>query len=143
MKHAQLDVICMLWVPATLVIGFAYGAEDQTFAIVASIGGLLLMMKLLGFLKILSMKLATFVLALGIIVSDIRSFLVVLSTVMLGFGFAFHTLISKKELSPHDDEPDNVRSCRGVCRFPSSVPRSRAIHHLSPRASPSARSARR
>ena len=108
----QLDVICVLWVPATLLLGFARGADDATFDNFTAIGGLLLMIKLLGFLKVLNMKLATFVLALGIILYDIVSFLLVLLTVMLGFGFAFYTLISKKKLSLHDDDPDNVRCSR-------------------------------
>ena len=68
------------------------------------------MAKLLGFLKVLSSKLATDVLALTMILSDMQSFLVVLATVMLGFGFPFFMLISKDTLSLHDDDPDNVRA---------------------------------
>jgi len=93
-----------------LIVGFVNGATGSTFEVVASLGGLLLMIKFLGFLKVLSIRLATFVLALGIIVSDISSFLAVLAVVMLGFGYAFYILISDKTVSLHDDEPDNVRA---------------------------------
>ena len=131
----QLDVICVLWVPATLLLGFARGADDATFDNFTAIGGLLLMMKLLGFLKVLNIKLATFVLALGIILYDIVSFLLVLWTVMLGFGFAFYTLISKNKLSLHDDDPDNVR-CSRRAAFLDSRRFSRALAlPLSPRVS--------
>ena len=84
--------------PAQLPLGVGL-RDDATFDNFTAIGGLLLMIKLLGVLKVLNMKLATFVLALGIILSDMRSFLVVLLTVMLGFGFAFYTLISKKYIN--------------------------------------------
>ena len=124
------------WLSATLLLGFARGADDATFDNFTAIGGLLLMMKLLGFLKVLNIKLATFVLALGIILYDIVSFLLVLLTVMLGFGFAFYTLISKKKLSLHDDEPDNVRSRRNVLSILSSSNSHTLAHpHLSLRAS--------
>lgn len=93
-----------------LIVGFVNGATGSTFEVVASLGGLLLMIKFLSFLKVLSIRLATFVLALGIIVSDISSFLAVLAVVMLGFGYAFYVLISDKTVSLHDDEPDNVRA---------------------------------
>ena len=106
----QIDLMSVLWVPAALIVGFVHGAEDTTFAIVASVGGLLLVGKLLGFLKALSSKLATDVLALTMILSDMQSFLVVLATVMLGFGISFFMLISNDILSLHDDDPDNVRA---------------------------------
>ena len=93
-----------------LIVGFASDATGSTFDVVASLGGLLLMMKFLGFLKVLSIRLATFVLALGIIASDMVSFLAVLGVVMLGFGYAFYMLISDKTMSLHDDAPDNVRA---------------------------------
>ena len=106
----QIDVLSVVWLPVMLIVAVRHGADDSTFKIVASIGGLVLMFKLLGFLKVLSVQLATFVLALGIILSDVRSFLAVLLVVMLGFGNAFWTLLGTKTLQLHDDEPDNVRS---------------------------------
>jgi hypothetical protein len=93
-----------------LIVGFGSGATGSTFEVVASLGGLLLMMKFLGFLQILSIRLATFVLALGIIASDMVSFLAVLGVAMLGFGYAFFMLIGYKTVPLHDDEPGNMRA---------------------------------
>ena len=132
----QLDVICVLWVPATLLLGFARGADDATFDNFTAIGGLLLMMKLLGFLKVLNMKLATFVLALGIILSDIKSFLIVLVTIFVAFGYAFFVLISKDKVDLHDDDPDNVRCAAAFVILCNASAPSHALS-FRPRASPS------
>ena len=87
---------------------------------------MLLMTKSLSFMRLMSMKLATFVLAIRIIISDVRSFFMVFTLVLLGFSFAFFTIINADNLSLHDDGQENVRSAASVlvsCTCPRSHPR--------------------
>ena len=136
----QFDMLSMLCVPIVIVVGFTRPAHQRdrgTFTVVASIGGLLLVVKLLGFLKVLNQKLATYVLALGIILSDIKSFLIVLAGIIVAFGYAFFMLMSKdKWLDLHDDDPDNVRCAAAFVIFCIASAPSHALS-FRPRASPS------
>ena len=124
-----IDLSSVLWVPVTLIVGFTRDAEDTIFAVLASVGGLLLVAKLLGFLKVLSPRLATDVLALTMILSDMQSFLVVLVTVMVGFGVPFFMLISNDTLSLYDDDPDNVRAPISASLCPLSTFPPRALRY--------------
>ena len=135
----KFDMLSMLCVPIVIIVGFTRSAHEKdrgTFAVVASIGGLLLMVKLLGFLKVLDEKLATYVLALGIILSDIKSFLIVLVTIFVAFGYAFFVLISKDKVDLHDDDPDNVRCAAAFVILCNASAPSHALS-FRPRASPS------
>jgi len=135
----KFDMLSMLCVPIVIIVGFTRSAHEKdrgTFAVVASIGGLLLVVKLLGFLKVLNEKLATYVLALGIILSDIKSFLIVLVTIFVAFGYAFFVLISKDKVDLHDDDPDNVRCAAAFVILCNASAPSHALS-FRPRASPS------
>ena len=131
----KFDMLSMLCVPIVIIVGFTRSAHEKdrgTFAVVASIGGLLLMVKLLGFLKVLNEKLATYVLAIFIILSDIKFFLVVLAAIFIAFGYAFFMLISQdKWLNLHDDAADNVRCAAKFlcfCNLSAHLTRSPFVH---------------
>ena len=117
----RFDVLSMIGVPIAIIVGFTRPAHERdrgTFTVVASIGGLLLMVKLLGFLKVLNEKLATYVLAIFIIMSDIKSFLIVLGGIFIAFGYAFFMLISNdKWLDLHDDTAVNVSCAAAFSAF--------------------------
>lgn len=105
----QVNMASVLWLPLTLVVGFRISATGDAFQVVVCVGGLLLMARLLGFVKIINIQLATFVRCLTLILSDILPFLVVMAIFMMGFGHGFFTLLSRESLSLHYDGPDNVR----------------------------------
>ena len=105
-----IDMSCVLWVPVTLAVGFIDNTEDHVFEIVTSVGGLLLMFKLLHFLRFMNKSMAAFVSALAKIMSDIVPPCIALAIVLFGFGFAMFNLVSTDTLLLHDDDPDNVRA---------------------------------
>ena len=105
-----IDMSCVLWVPVTLVVGFVDNTDDHNFEIVASVGGLLLMFKLLHFLRFMNKSMAAFVSALSKIMSDIVPPCTALAIVLFGFGFAMFNLVSKDTLDLHDEHGENVRA---------------------------------
>ena len=105
-----IDVVSVLWVPVTLVVGFVDDTDDHNFEIVASVGGLLLMFKLLHFLRFMNKSMAAFVSALAQIMSDIVPPCTALAIVLFGFGFAMFNLVSKDTLDLHDEHGENVRA---------------------------------
>ena len=102
-----------VFVPIVIIMGFVSRNMGENgahaFQYCAAWGGMLLMTKSLSFMRLMNMKLATFVLAIQIIITDIRSFFMVFTLVLLGFSFAFFTIINDDSLSLHDDEQENVR----------------------------------
>ena len=66
--------------------------SSEKYRIVAAIGSFFLWVRLLGYMKLLSLKLATFVLALFQIFADLQSFLVVLALIMGMFTCMFYLL---------------------------------------------------
>ena len=63
-----------------------------------------LALKLVAFLRQLSLHLARFVSALITILNDIVSFLVVLIIVLVGFGESFYFALSDNDVSGSDDD---------------------------------------
>lgn len=69
---------------------------SMTFRIIAATGAFALWLKVLGFMKLFGMKLATFILCLFQIARDISSFMMVLIVVMLGFTNVFFVVLQER-----------------------------------------------
>ncbi|GMH89169.1 hypothetical protein TL16_g11374 [Triparma laevis f. inornata] len=78
------------------------GAEYEHFA---SVIALFVWMKVLGFAKAFSERIATFVLMLSTIFRDLLSFMTVLAIILIMFGHAFYLVLT---VDDENDEPDEL-----------------------------------
>ena len=96
--------------------------NEGWFPIVAAVACGLLWLKLLGYVKVLNQKFATYVLCLFQIAADIRSFLVILLLVMCAFGNMFYLVNAApvvhserfRSLRRDDDEGHHTQSHTGA-----------------------------
>ena len=96
-----------------LLFAFAYNEntrQSHEYRIVGSLGSILLWIRLLGYLKSLSVRLATFVLALFQIFADLQSFVIVMAAIMAMFCQAMYLLAHPKVEGPEFEEFSSVKS---------------------------------
>lgn len=110
-----IEWLAVVWVAITLVIGRVHVArrtnggdgDGARIDVVCAWGALVLAVKLLAFLRQLSVQLARFVRALLMIVRDIASFLVVLVIAVMGFGQALYFLLAPRATDDDGDGDDD------------------------------------
>ena len=91
-----------------LTLGKAGSSAPATTQIVAAFGTIPHWIKVLGFLRALSLKFATFVLSLLQIFADLRSFLFVLAVIILGSAAQFYLLLGPQSVSDAAPEFESI-----------------------------------
>ena len=99
-----------------LGVFFFYVGPGEKFDFFASIISLFMWMKVLGFIKVFSQQIATFVLMLSTILYDLSSFMGVLGLIIVAFGHAFYLTLGDGTAGVYTNtrDPDDVLNFNGA-----------------------------
>ena len=106
-----VDVGCMIC--SYTLFGYALYESSRSsyeYRVVASIGALCLWIRLIGFLKIFNIRLATFVLSLFQVFADLKSFSIILIAFFVMFTQAFFILANSKDSVSDVEEFSSIKN---------------------------------